>query len=39
MRTDLIPIAEVARMKTRMKTALISLAGIWTVLLVFAAHV
>ncbi len=37
MRTDLIPIAEVARMKTRMKTALISLAGIWTVLLVFAA--
>ena len=37
MRTDLIPIAEVARMKTRMKTALISLAGIWIVLLVFAA--
>ena len=37
MRTDLIPIAEVARMKTRVKTALISLAGIWTVLLVAAA--
>ena len=33
MRTDLIPIAEVARMKT----SLIWLAGIWTVLLVAAA--
>ena len=37
MGTDLSPIAEVARMMTSVKTALISLAGIWTVLLAAAA--
>ena len=37
MWADLIPIAEVARMMTSVKTALISLAGIWTVLLAAAA--
>ena len=37
MGTDLSPITEVARMMTSVKTALIWLAGIWTVLLVFAA--
>ena len=37
MGTDLSPITEVARMMTSVKTALISLAGIWIVLLVFAA--
>ena len=37
MWTDLIPITEVARTMTSVKTALISLAGIWTVLLAAAA--
>ena len=37
MWTDSIPITEVARTMTSVKTALISLAGIWIVLLVFAA--
>ena len=37
MWTDSIPITEVARTMTSVKTALISLAGIWTVLLAAAA--